>query len=115
MTKNSNVEQQKDAKKVHVEIKNLRWGNKEKTTVLADVLLPRLARDYGFVPMELNQNYDTSEGRDIWKRVKAGEFGKIGPFAEVIQSTATPEVVDPLMKLRSFLASNPDVAAIISG
>lgn len=109
------VEQPKAVEKVHVEVKNLRWGNKERTTVFADVLLPRLAKDYGFVPMELNQNYDTLEGRDIWKRVKAGEFGKVDPFAEVTQSTAIPEVVDPLKKLKSFLASNPDVAAIING
>ncbi|MCG1054656.1 hypothetical protein KQH49_06690 [Mycetohabitans sp. B5] len=115
MTENLSVEQPKAVENVYVEVKNLRWGNKERTTVLADVLLPRLARNYGFVPMELNQDYDTSEGRDIWKRVKAGEFGKVGPCAEVTQSTATPEVVDPLKKLKSFLASNPDVAAIING
>lgn len=58
--------------------KNLVWANAGKTILVADVVL-----ETGWAhPMCVHANYDTDEGRELWKRALAGKFGKIAPYVE---------------------------------
>jgi hypothetical protein len=67
---------------------NLRWLRADKSILHADIVLA----DGRESQIGVTANYDTDEGRELWKRAKAGKFGKIAPYVE-----PAPEEL-PLMK-----------------
>lgn len=67
--------------------------------------------DYGWIPFTASPLDSEAHGRDIYARVIAGEFGEISAY--LAPEFVPPQPLDPVEKLRAFLAENPDVAALL--
>lgn len=96
------------------EVKNLRWGNADKTEILCDISFsnhPMIPADQ-FVPFCAMNDDIHDHGKEIFDRCVKGDFGKIAKYVAPKVESVT---VDPVEKLRSFLSKNPDVETLLFG
>ncbi|MCT9015068.1 hypothetical protein N6G05_15980 [Cupriavidus gilardii] len=91
----------------YTEVTEPRWINAEKTMIQCKVKFDHLDR-----VLDFNASPDDSEphGREIFERLIAGDFGAIGDY---VPPPSNDSPIDPMEKLRAFLAANPDVAEMI--
>jgi hypothetical protein len=57
-------------------VQNLRWGNREHTSLICDVTFTSL----GTVPYTPSPNDCVAHSREIYERCMAGEFGQIADY-----------------------------------
>jgi hypothetical protein len=65
-------------------VQNLRWGNREHTSLICDVTFTEL----GTVPYTPSPTDCVAHSREIYERCMAGEFGEIADY--VLDATEYP-------------------------